>query len=99
MLSLQQHPRNFLFEQPIAPGRPFRDACNWNHWVNRCFKRMFKRPVTANSLRHSYATSLDLDGMSPAQLDHAARRLAHTNSDTLKKYYLWGCFARRQPQP
>jgi hypothetical protein len=59
---------------------------------------MFKRPVTANSMRHSYATSLDLDGMSTAQLDHAARRLAHTNSDTLKilkKYYLWGCFARR----
>jgi hypothetical protein len=52
MLSLQQHPRNFLFEQPTAPGSPFRDACNWNHWVNRCFKRMFKRPVTANSLRH-----------------------------------------------
>jgi hypothetical protein len=48
--------------------------------------------MTANSLRHSYATStsLQMGQLSPERLKAAAKLLAHTNTETLSRYYVWG---------
>ena len=54
------------------------------------FARVFGRPTTSNSLRHSYANSLDLQNMTHGQLQRAAKRLAHVNPDTLARLYVWG---------
>jgi hypothetical protein len=52
--------------------------------------RVFGRPTTANSVRHSFANTLDLQNMTHDQLQSAAKRLAHVNPDTLARLYVWG---------
>jgi hypothetical protein len=58
-------------------------------YCNRRFKAVFGRPLTSywsgycNLIRHSFSTSLDLNN--EAQLQYAAKRLAHTNIDTLQR--------------
>ncbi len=54
---------------------------------DRRFIAVFGRPLTSNSIRHAFANSLNLNN--EAQLQHAAKRLAHTNIDTLKTC-IWG---------
>jgi hypothetical protein len=44
--------------------------------------------LTSNSIRHAFANSLNLNN--EAQLQHAAKKLAHTNIDTLRRLYVWG---------
>jgi hypothetical protein len=96
MTSLQQQPRRYLFEPPSKPGQPFEHANSFNHYVNRKLRAVFGRPLTSNSIRHSYATSLDLSNES--QLQHAAKRLAHTNTGTLRDLYVWEALKHsRQP--
>jgi hypothetical protein len=96
MTSLQQQPRRHLFEPPSKPGQPFTNHNSFNHFCNRRLKAVFGRPVTSNQIRHSFATSLDLSNH--AQLQHAAKRLAHTNVDTLQRLYVYGAFKRSQHQ-
>ena len=91
--SPQQQPRRHLFEPPSKPGQPFEHANTFNKYVNRKFAAVFGRPLTSNSIRHAYATSLDLS--SHSQLQHAVKRLAHTNVDTLQPLYVWGAMKRR----
>jgi hypothetical protein len=86
MTSLRQQPRRYLFEQPSKPGEPFHNSNSFNHFCNRHFRRVLSRPLTSNSIRHSYTNSLDLNN--EAQLQHAAKRLSHTNIDTLKTWYV-----------
>ncbi len=86
--SLRRQPRRYLFEQPTRPGRPFKHANTFNQFCNRRFKAVFGRPLTSNSIRHAFATGLNLHN--EAQLQHAARKLAHTNIDTLRRLYYWG---------
>jgi hypothetical protein len=88
MTSLKQQPRRYLFEQPTRPGHPFKSANTFNQFCNRRFKALFGRPLTSNSIRHSFANTLNLNN--DAQLQHAARKLAHTNIDTLGRLYTWG---------
>ena len=85
-----------MFEPPSKPGQPFEHANSFNHYVNRKLRAVFGRPLTSNSIRHSYATSLDLSNES--QLQHAAKRLAHTNTGTLRDLYVWEALKHsRQP--
>jgi hypothetical protein len=86
--SLRWQPRRYLFEQPSRPGHPFTHANTFNQFCNRRFKAVFGRPLTSNSIRHAFATSLNLNN--EAQLQHAAKNLAHTNIDTLRRLYYWG---------
>ena len=94
--SLQQQPRRHLFEPPSKPGQPFEHANTFNKYVNRKFAAVFGRPLTSNSIRHAFANTVDLSDES--QLQHAARRLAHTNIGTLQlqSLYVWGALKRRQ---
>lgn len=94
--SLQQQPRQYLFEQPSNPGEPF-SANSWSHYCRRRLKAIFGKPVTSCSIRHSYVNSLNLN--SHSELQHAARRLTHTSVDTLKRWYVWGAFKGRQHCP
>ncbi len=82
LTSLRQEPRRHLFEQPSKPGYGFSNASSFNRFCNRRFRAVFGRPLlTSNSVRHSFVNSLSLDN--DAQLQHASKRLAHTNVDTL----------------
>lgn len=92
MSSLKQQPRQHLIEPPSRPGHPFTNANSFNKYCCRRFKAVFGRPLTSNTIRHSFVNSLDLTNQS--QLEQAARRLAHTNVDTLQRLYLWGAFKR-----
>jgi hypothetical protein len=86
--SVRQDPRKYLFEPPSKPGTAFNNANSFNHWANRRFKAVFGgRPLTSNSIRHAFANSLNLND--EAQLHHAAKRLAHTNIDTVRQLYVW----------
>jgi hypothetical protein len=92
MTSLRQQPRRHLFEQPTRPGHPFTSANTFNQFCNRRFKAVFGRPLTSNSTRHAFANSLNLSN--EAQLQQAAKKLAHTNIDTLRRLYTWGAMRK-----
>ena len=48
-------------------------------------------PLTSNSIiRHAYANTLDLNSMTHDQLQAAARRMGHVNTDSLGRLYVWG---------
>jgi hypothetical protein len=73
------------------PGLAGRNANTFNHFANRRFRKVFGRPLTSNSIRRAFANSLDLSNHS--QLQHAAKRLTHTNIDTVQRFYRWGALA------
>jgi hypothetical protein len=95
MTSLRQQPRRYLFEPPSKPGQPFSNANSFNHFCNRRFRAVFGRPLTSNSIRHAFANSLNLNN--EAQLQQAAKKLMHTNIDSLQRLYVWGALKHGRP--
>lgn len=74
-VSLRRQPREMLF---VAPrGAPFTSEAAFTSWANRALARMFGRPTTANTLRHSYVTALHNAGVSAAAIIETAARMGH----------------------
>jgi hypothetical protein len=46
--------------------------------------------LPSNHIRHAYANMLDLSRMTHDELQAAARRMGHANSDSLGRLYVWG---------
>lgn len=57
--SLKKTPREFLFIKDN--GEPYTKANSFTQNSNRMLKKMFGKPVTVNTLRHSYSTFRDAD--------------------------------------
>ena len=73
--SLRQQPRAMLFITPN--GVPFTSEAAFTAWANRTMGRVFGRPATANTLRHSYVTALHDAGVSAAAIMETAARMGH----------------------
>jgi hypothetical protein len=74
--SLVVLPRDWLFEAPR--GGPFTEEAHFTAWANRVYKTVFGKPVTANTLRHSMISSIDLHRSSTAALEATAARFGHS---------------------
>ena len=73
--SLRRQPREMLF---VAPrGAPFTSEAVFTSWANRALARIFGRPTTANTLRHSYVTALHDAGVSAGAIVETAARMGH----------------------
>lgn len=72
--SLISYPRNYLFSK--KNGLPY-DNIQFNAWVNRTLKHIFNKPVTINTIRHSYISSIDMNNISIEDRKDIARRMGH----------------------
>jgi hypothetical protein len=82
-LSLQAHPRSFLFTTP--QGKPFtRDS--FSKWASHSFLTIFKKELTLTMFRHIYISNLDLNS-SPEILYDISRKMGH--SITQQMLYNW----------
>ena len=74
--SLRASPRQWLFEAPR--GGPFTEEAHFTSWANRVYKGVFGKPVTANTLRHAFISSIDMNRTSTAALEATATRFGHS---------------------
>ena len=84
--SLLAQPRDWLLVSPRT-GEPWKDAGTFGLYMRGALKRIFGKPVTANSLRHAFATALDMNEMSPRDKDEAAAMMM-TSGRQLERYRL-----------
>lgn len=57
--SLEKSPRSYMFEK--KDGKPYSVANSYTKATIRILKRIWKKPVTVNSLRHAYSTHRNND--------------------------------------
>lgn len=69
--SLRQQPRAWLFVQPQS-GKPY-DGKAFSRWACRVLKRLFKRPLTLQVLRHAGVTGLDFNKLTEQEREDIAR--------------------------
>ena len=83
--SLAAHPRQHLVVSPVT-GKPYdgADANAYAKYVSRVFSTLLGRHVTINTLRHSFANSLDLNDVTPRELGHIADALMHSPAMTIR---------------
>jgi len=82
-ISLQSHPRNYLFV--TEHGKPFtRDS--FSKWASRKLLTVFKKEFTLTMFRHIYISNIDIQS-SPEILFEISRRMAH--SITQQMLYRW----------
>lgn len=84
--SLKNNPRDYLVVSP-RNGQPYANAHSYTVYVDRVFNKVFKKPVTINTLRHSYINHLDFNTLTPNEKQHIANQMMHSVS-TMDRYRL-----------
>lgn len=85
--SLEHRPRDWLFVMP-STGGPWgsTDSIAFGNWTREGLRRVFGgRPVTANTIRHSFATALDMNAMTPREKEATAASMM-TSAYQLERY-------------
>lgn len=82
--SLRFKPRNFLIVSPRT-GKPYDKATSFAAYFARILSKIFDKPVTINTLRHSFVNSLDMNKLTPLEKELIAKDLMHTVA-TMDKY-------------
>jgi hypothetical protein len=86
--SLEAQPRDWLMVSPRT-GEPWTDPGSFGKFMRDALRRLFGRPLTANGIRHAFATALDLNALSPRDKDEVARTML-TSARQLERYRLKG---------
>lgn len=81
--SLKRNPREFLVVSPLT-GKPYKDPHAYTVYVDRIFSRVLGKHVSINTLRHSFVNSLNLNEMSPKEMERTAERLMHSVGTMLR---------------
>ena len=84
--SLKVKPRQYLVVSPRS-GEPYIKSHSFTVYFDRLLHKLFNKPVTINTLRHSYVNHLDFNTMLPAEKTHIARLMMHSVS-TMDRYRL-----------
>ena len=82
--SLAERPRDWLFVSPRT-NKPWSESGAFGNYMRDSLRRVFGKPVTANSIRHAFATALDMNSMTPRDKDAAAAAMM-TSSRQLERY-------------
>lgn len=85
--SLRRQPRDYLLVSPQTQ-RPYADPNSFTKYVNRTLQKVFGKPVTVNTLRHSFITSLDLNKLTSGQKLEIANMMGQTNTQMQDFYRL-----------
>ena len=76
--SLQLEPREYLFTQ-ARTTTPFASATAFTNYANNLLRKvMGGRPVTCNTLRHSFISALDVSALTLAQQEQLAAWMGHS---------------------
>ena len=87
MMSLQVHPREFLFTN--IKGEPYTKNNSYSQFVKRAFLSMFGKPMGVSLWRHVYvSTEMDLHRMSDREIQERVRKMG-TSEQQLKHVYKW----------
>ena len=82
--SLAERPRDWLFVSPRT-NKPWSESGAFGNYMRDSLRRVFGKPVTANSIRHAFATALDMNSMTPRDKDATAAAMM-TSSRQLERY-------------
>ena len=75
--SLHAEPREYLFTQAHT-AKPFNSPTAFTNWANQLLKRLMGRPITCNTLRHVYISSVDLPALTLGQQEALATWMGHS---------------------
>lgn len=75
--SLQLEPRQHLFTQ-ARTTIPFASSTAFTNYANNLLHKIMRRPVTCNTLRHSFISALDLSLLTIAQQEQLAMWMGHS---------------------
>jgi hypothetical protein len=82
--SLVAMPREWLLVSPRT-SQPWKDDHAFGLYMRKVLLRMFGKPVTANSIRHAFATALDMNSLTPRDKDELAAKMM-TSGWQLERY-------------
>ena len=82
--SLAAKPREWLLVSPRT-SQPWKDDQAFGLYMRNALQRIFGKPVTANSIRHAFATSLDMNSLTPRGKDELAAKMM-TSGRQLERY-------------
>lgn len=69
--------RDYLFVS-TKTKLPYKSDASFGSWANALFLRVFRRPVTFNTFRHSFISALDIDNMTLAERMDVALKMGHS---------------------
>jgi hypothetical protein len=84
--SLKTNPRDYLVISP-RNGKHYANAHSYTVYVDRIFNKIFQKPVTINTLRHSFVNHLDFNTLTPSEKQHIANQMMHSVA-TMDRYRL-----------
>lgn len=84
--SIKKNQREYLIVSP-RNGQPYTSAHSYTVYVDRIFNKVFGKPVTINTLRHSFVNHLDFNVLTPSEKQHIANQMMHSVA-TMDRYRL-----------
>lgn len=75
--SLQTNPREYLIVSPRT-GLPYPNTNSFTVYFNRTLKAVFGKPVTANTLRHSFVNGINFQHLTPLEKEVLAKDMMHS---------------------
>ena len=75
--SLLLEPREYLFTQ-ARTTIPFASAAAFTNYANNLLRNIMGRPVTCNTLRHSFISALDVSALTLSQQEQLAAWMGHS---------------------
>lgn len=95
--SLKKKPRKYLITQVRNVNLPMSNKSTYQKYVSACMKKLFKKPVTVNILRHSFISSIDYNSKTPRDLVGFARDMRHSLEQQV--FYRRGPSTQTEPTP
>lgn len=74
--SLIHQPRKYLFVSPRS-GQPF-DGKSYSNYINRLLLKIFQKPLTISTIRHSFISHLDHDKLTTGEKQDLADDMMHS---------------------
>lgn len=75
--SYEKNPRSHLFVS-TKTGEPYKSGKTYAEWANAALKRMFSKPTTLTTLRHSYINAIDQANTTTGDLKMISTAMGHS---------------------
>jgi hypothetical protein len=75
--SYEMKPRTHLFVS-MKTGEPYKSAETYAEWANGVLKRLFSKPTTLTTLRHSYINAIDQANTTTGDLKMISTAMGHS---------------------
>ena len=75
--SLKKNPREYLVVIEKT-GAPYIKANSFSHYMRRLLFKLFEKPMSINTLRHSFVNSIDMNTITPMEKESLAKDMMHS---------------------